>query len=270
MRRLFDFLLALAAGFVAHSAEARPERIVSLNLCADQLLLEMVEPARIGSVTWLARDATQSAMAERARGVPINYGRAEEIVPQRADLVLVGQFTAPAATAMLRRLGLRVETVGHPRDLAGVKAEILRVGLILDEGAKAQAIVATIDRRLSGLPEAAEPRPVAALLRPNGVTAGPGSLVDDVLRAAGYVNFSASIGRDRLDRLPLEALILGRPDVLVVDQRDFAAPSLAQAMQRAPVLAHVAPKRVVVPSWSWTCAGSAIAEAVERLAAARL
>jgi len=160
--------------------------------------------------------------------------------------------------------------VEQPRDLAGVRREILRVGAILGEAERAEAIIAGLDRRLAALPPPTEPRPVAALLRPNGVTAGPGSLVDDILRIAGYENFAARLGLDRTDRLPLEALIMGRPDILVVDYRDFALPSLAQLQQRSPMVTRAVPKRVVVPSWAWTCSGSAIAEAVERLALARI
>lgn len=262
--------LLVATAIWAGAAMAAPQRIASLNLCADQLVLELVDASRITSVTWLARDATQSAMAEAAMRVPINHGKAEEIIPQRPDLVLVGQFTVRAATALLRRLGARVEVVGQPRDLAGVREEILRAGVLFGEEARAAEIVARMDRRLEALPPAVEPRPVAAILRPNGVTAGPGSLVDSLLDAAGYVNFSARLGLDRMDRLPLEALIVGRPDILVIDRRDFALPSLAQAVQASPMVARAASRRVVMPNWAWVCAGSAIAEAVERLAAARI
>ena len=262
--------LLVATAIWAGGASAAPQRIASLNLCADQLVLELVDPSRITSVTWLARDATQSAMADAAMRVPINHGKAEEIIPQNPDLVLVGQFTVRAATALLRRLGARVETVGQPRDLAGVRAEILRAGALLGEEARAAEVVTRLDRRLAALPPATLPRPVAALLRPNGVTAGPGSLVDSLLAAAGYENFSARLGLDRNDRLPLEALIVGRPDILVIDRRDFALPSLAQTYQNLPMVGRAVPRRVVIPNWAWVCAGSAIAEAAERLAAGRL
>jgi iron complex transport system substrate-binding protein len=269
VRALLGLAVGLALGLAAAQAEAKPRRIASLNLCADQLVLELVEPERIASVSWLSRDATHSAMAEAARRVPVNYGRAEEIIPQNPDLVLVGRLTAMGATAALRRIGARVEVVGQPRDIAAIRDEIRAAGRLFGEDARAEAVVARLDARLAALSPPIEPRPSAALLRPNGVTAGPGSLVDSLLGVAGFANFAANHGLDRMGRLPLELLIAGRPDILVIDERDFGAPSLAQAYQALPAVRRTTPRRVVIPSWAWTCAGSAIAEAAERLAAAR-
>ena len=270
MKTLLGLAAGLALGLGALRTEAKPQRIASLNLCADQLVLELVEPERIASVSWLSRDATHSANAEAARRVPVNYGRAEEIIPQKPDLVLVGRLTAMGATAALRRLGARVEVVGQPKDIPAIRDEILAAGRLFGEEERAEKIVAGLDRRLAALPVPSEPRPSAALLRPNGMTAGPGSLVDSLLAVAGFANFAASRGLDRMERLPLEVLIAGRPDILVIDERDFGAPSLAQAYQSLPAVRRTTPKSVVIPSWAWTCAGSAVAEAAERLAAARL
>ncbi len=34
---------------------ARPERVVSLNLCTDELLLQLADPQQIAALSWLAR-----------------------------------------------------------------------------------------------------------------------------------------------------------------------------------------------------------------------
>ena len=44
-------------------AQAKPQRIVSLNLCTDQLLLQLVEPERIAALTYLSDDPRQSVEA---------------------------------------------------------------------------------------------------------------------------------------------------------------------------------------------------------------
>ena len=92
---------------------------------------------------------------------------------------------------------------------------------------------------------------------PRGYTAGPGSLMDAVLRAAGLTN--ASNGR----RLGLEALLRHPPDLLVVPATpDF--PSLATEMLDSPAVAAI-PRRAL-PSPLTICAGPFTAQAVAELA----
>ena len=73
-------VLGVAALKTAPKAQAsplKPKRIVSLNLCTDQLLLTLGLRSRIVSLTFLAADPSASAMAEAARGIATNRGRAE-------------------------------------------------------------------------------------------------------------------------------------------------------------------------------------------------
>ena len=60
-------LLACAAAGSTHAAD-KPQRIVSLNVCVDQLLLLMVSPARIAALTQFATDRDWSNMPAEARG----------------------------------------------------------------------------------------------------------------------------------------------------------------------------------------------------------
>jgi iron complex transport system substrate-binding protein len=53
-------LLALAILLPA-AAQAQASRVISLNLCTDQLLLALADRSTIVSVTYLARDCTISA-----------------------------------------------------------------------------------------------------------------------------------------------------------------------------------------------------------------
>ena len=67
-------LLLVGAG----GAAAKPQRIVSLNVCAGQVLIDLVPPARIRSVTFLAADPVYSNVAARAAKLPLNRGLAED------------------------------------------------------------------------------------------------------------------------------------------------------------------------------------------------
>ena len=92
-------LASLAALAVANAAGAAepPQRIMSLSLCTDQLLLQLVPTTRITSVTYLSRQSNESYLSAEAFGVPINYGTPEEVAREHPDLVLTGTFSTPAA-----------------------------------------------------------------------------------------------------------------------------------------------------------------------------
>src|SRR5262249_35041533 len=59
-------LLPLAPGRAASDVPGKPGRIVSLNMCVDELLLRLAEPRNVASVTWLSRDPNNSNVAELA------------------------------------------------------------------------------------------------------------------------------------------------------------------------------------------------------------
>ena len=101
-------IVALAAAVTAAlmaAAEAKPRRIVSINLCADQLLLMLAGRENIVSLSYFATNPEISYMAEAAHGIPVNHGRSEEILLLRPDLVLTGPFTTRTTAALLRRSG---------------------------------------------------------------------------------------------------------------------------------------------------------------------
>lgn len=246
----------------------RPSRIVSLNMCTDELLLRLADRDRILSVTWLSQDPRAANMAEAARQVAANHGLAEEVIRLRPDLVVAGRYTTRATVEMLKRTGLRVVEFDVPRDLAGIEAQIRDFAALLEETPRGEALIAEMRRRLAAI--AAPPgdvRPGAFVLRPNGFTAGRGSLVDDILTRAGLDNLAGRLDLGGHAQVPLETLVLENAEILVVDTDRDGPPSLATVVLQHPVFAKLRDRIVTasVPSRLWTCAGPSVIEAIERL-----
>jgi iron complex transport system substrate-binding protein len=65
-------MLVLAA--FASTAAAAPVRIVSLNLCADEMVLRLAVPGTVKSVTWLARDPALSKLRGWRKPCPSTEG----------------------------------------------------------------------------------------------------------------------------------------------------------------------------------------------------
>jgi iron complex transport system substrate-binding protein len=265
-------LLVAAALASVGPSDAKPERVVSLNLCADQLLLLLADRERIASITYLSPDPHTSYMAQASRGLHINHGRLEEILPLEPDLVLTGRFSARTTAALLRKLDYRVVEFAIPIDFEGIRNQLRRVGALLGEPDKAKALVESLDQELAAAKSDIPPNPpLAVIYRPNGFTAGRGTLEHVVLEAAGLRNLAAEVGLVGYGRLSLEHLLSADPDILVFGSDKSGPPSLAEATLRHPALdkARETAKIVILPNNLWRCAGPMVAEALARLRMAR-
>ncbi|MGN8097225.1 ABC transporter substrate-binding protein, partial [Methylobacterium sp. 22177] len=236
-RRMLALTAILSA--VPMGAAAAPVRVVSMNLCADELVLRLADRDQVLAVTYLARDPRGSTVASEAVGLPVTRGLTEEVVALKPDLVIAGAFTTRTTVGMLKRVGAPVLELGVPADLDGVRAQIRQVAAALGHPERGEAMVAALDARLAAILPAK--RPLRALvMRPNAFTVAPGGLGDALIRAAGLVNVSAEIGRDRLGQVPLEAAALANPDLIVVDEGAPGWPSLADTLLHHPVFRALA------------------------------
>jgi len=246
-----------------------PQRIVSLNLCADELVIRLAAPDTVKSITWLARDPGLSNVADLAQRFPVNRGLAEDVVPLSPDLVIAGAYTARTAVALLRRLGIPVLELDVPRNVADALAQIRIVAAALGAEVRGSQLV---DEIANGLAEASidtlgSVQPIAALYQPNGLTIGSGSLVDDLLRRSGLRNLAGERSIDNYGALPLEMLLIAQPDLLIINTADRSGPALAYEILRHPALArrYHGARVVSVPSAWWSCPGPRLVDAVKLL-----
>jgi iron complex transport system substrate-binding protein len=263
---------ALAAEPPHAGGAGKPDRIVSLDLCTDQLLVELVDRTRIAAVTHLAADATVSAIPEKARGIPITRGAAEDVLRYDPDLILAGPFGVAASVDLLRRLGRRVVVVPLPQDLAGVRTAVRTVAVAAGAEREGEALIADFDRRLARLAASrAEPRPTAVIYQVGGTVSGPGSLADAALAAAGYRNMASDYRLTRGGQAPLEVLLADPPDLLVLSSGAEEYRTALADNLRHPALRLLRQRQasIELPWRHWLCGTPHVVEAVERLAEAR-
>ncbi|WP_240558615.1 ABC transporter substrate-binding protein [Paracoccus contaminans] len=287
MARVTAAALALAALAPAALLAGGPARVVSMNLCTDELALLLAAPGQLVSVSALARDPRLSAVADRAAAFPVNHGHAEEVFLLHPDLVLAGSFGGPPV-AMLQRLGVPVMTLDPPRSIEDVRQAMLAVGAALGRQQAAAAMLSDFDARLARLsrppaarapapdapsPDAPSPDalppdgPVAASWGANGYTAGADTLPGDLMRAAGFSPLAERLGMTGSGSIPLEMLVLAQPALIVTGTR-YPRASRAEEIAVHPVLERMRARRLAVPDAEWTCAVPQVADALGRLAGA--
>jgi ABC-type Fe3+-hydroxamate transport system, periplasmic component len=261
--RLCVLVLALWPGFGWAEGADAPARVVSMNLCTDQLALQIAAPGQLVSVSMLAADPMSSAMPEAAAGYRLNRGRAEEIFALAPDLVLAGAWSDPATVRLLTRLGVRVQRFDLARRVEDIPARLREMGAALGQPARAEALAAAFEARLArlALPEG-HAEPEAAFWYANGYTLGAGSLAHDILAHAGFANAAARAGRQGGATMALEELVLAAPDLLVSSQ-PYGGASRAEEILRHPALEGLAP--VALSSPEWTCGAPHVLNAVEMM-----
>ena len=276
IRRGIVFSLSLTAGILGMAAAGRaappPQRIVSLNLCADQVLLDLVPRERIAALSLLAADPKVSAVADAVRGIPTTRGEAETVLAFDPDLVIAGTFSTPATVVLLQRLGRRVVKVPLAGDIAGIRDLVRGIAAAVEEPARGEAVIAAFDRRLQAVAQpAALPRRTALVYQVNGLASSSASLADAVLRAAGFDNLAGQIRLGAGGQMALETLLARPPDLLILTGPVDEYRTAVAANLRHPALAALRRERasLILPWRHWLCATPHVATAVEELAAAR-
>ena len=249
---------------------AAPQRLVSLNLCTDQLLLMLVPTERIRLLSQLAVDPGLSFMSDAAASISRFDGTVEAVIRQRPDLILAGRHAASSSVLMLERLGYRVEQFDMPESIDGTRVFIERVALVVGERKAGEGLLRkmndllTTTRKPSGSVE-----PLALLYLPNGLSAGTGTLKHELMRHVGLRNLAEISGISGYGSIGLESVVRSAPQLLLFDAAELQAPSMARALLGHPALAAMRMPVVAVPTSHWICPGPMIASAAQHLSAAR-
>lgn len=248
-----------------------PRRVVSVNLCTDQLALLLAAPGQLVSVSRLAHDPDSSALHRRARAIPTNGSGAEEVYLLNPDLVLAGTYTADATVRMLRDLGIPVERFAPARSLEDIPARLAQMGRALGREDEAARQIAAFRAELAALSDPPARRPRAALYYVNSYTLGDRSLAGAILNAAGFANVASEAGLTHGGTLPLEQLVLLAPEV-IVKGRDYPGQARAEDPLTHPALRALERTRVVdtLTDRDWICGTPLVLNAIRRLRDLRL
>lgn len=251
-----------------------PQRIVSINACADQLLLALADPAQIAALSIYATDPAYSYLAEQAKAFPHDAGAAETVIQRNPDLVLAGRFTKRETRSMLKRLGFKVVELDTVKSIDDSIAQIRDVATLLGHPERGDALIARIEaarqKAASAVPAGAH-RPTVAVYQRRGYVTGQNTLTGELLRLAGLADMGGQLAGKTGGFVPLERIVTEKPDLLVVADPHVVAADQGSALLAHPALRELYPpeRRIALPGRLTICAGPSLPEAIETLAAER-
>jgi iron complex transport system substrate-binding protein len=251
-------LLLLLNGCSGQPAIA-PGGIVSNNPCIDAVLAEIAAPDQIAAVSAYSHAVTgASAPLDWARARPAIGMSAEEVIAAKPRLLLTGNLASGGTNAALVKAGVKLRAFGVPATVQENVAQVREIAAMIDRIPQGEALVA----RISAATVQQTGRAMSAIIwQSGGFVAGQGTLQDELLSRAGYLNASHAYGLKQWEQLPLETLIRNPPDVVFMplSGQGDAAQELAA---RRKLLGHVTAKSKVVgfPDRLLFCGGPTIIE----------
>lgn len=272
MRKRLGFLLMVLTLAMPEStafAASRP-RMVSMNVCTDQLLLTLADPEQILGLSRFSRDGWQAPHASDIGRYPVLSGGAEDVLLIKPDVVVASAFDKRSTRELLKAKGLHLEELPVPRTLDEAKLQIRDVGHITGHPDRAAAEIARLDAALARARNAVAQRHYRVLpLSRRGWVAGSDSFVGSLLRETGLFNAAGDLGFSFGGFASLEAIVSLRPDFIVVSQAGNRASDDGQAFLLHPALERFYPpaKRIVIPEHLTECGGVMLAEALDVLTA---
>ncbi len=256
-------VMAGGLGLMATAASAQPLRVMSLDQCADQYVLALVPDARLALSP--RADDPDSWMREAAKGHPQVRPTLEAAVGFRPDVVVRYWGGEPRLMDRLDRRGSRVITLADASDFDGIRANIRTVANGLAVPERGERLIATMDRRLATVRAAGKPPKPALYLTAGGFTSGSGTLMDAMLKAAGFGNAAdrpgfGPVSVERIALMPPARFVLGFFDQV---RADWRGPG------RHPVVQRAAKGRTVMrlPAAVLTCPAWFTADGVSQIAA---
>ncbi|MCU7860372.1 MAG: ABC transporter substrate-binding protein [Candidatus Thiodiazotropha sp. (ex Lucinoma kastoroae)] len=249
-----------------------PQRVVSVNLCSDQLLLMLADPRQVASVSYLSREQESSFVVELAIDYPVNHAQIEEVISYRPDLVVTTPYTNPRLLTTLEKLGFKTHrlTLGH--SVEAITTDIRQLAARLGQVPRGEALIMQMQQRLQlSRSTSLVDRPKALFYQPRGYTSGIDTLQNEALQLAGWRNPAAEQGIVGYVPVPLEQIIHWQPDTLFTSNYGESGDSLAERQLEHPALKRLLGHKPMlqIPYKYWICPGPMLAEAVSMLYEAR-
>ncbi len=197
--------------------EKTPQRIISLSPSNTEILFALGLGDKVVGVTEYCNYPQAATTKLKVGG--FSTVDIEKVVSLEPDLVLATNIHSKTVIPALEELGLTVVAL-TPTSLLEVLDSITLVGKITGQNKQATEMVSSLRSRIEVITDKTEtlsskqkPRVFYVTWHDPLMTAGTGTLADDVIRSAGGQNIASDISGDKT--IDLETVIYRDPQVIV-------------------------------------------------------
>lgn len=202
---------------------AAPERILTMGMGSDGIVLGLVPPERLVSISALADDPCSSNIVELAKKVKRKhrYLSAEQAMALQPDVVFAYDWTKQEQINTMRDLGIKVIVLKGPRTINDIKRNITTISAALNEQKKGAKLITSMDMELDKLSTKLQergnaPKRRVLLLSLMQTYGGKGCLYDDLCNRAGVINCLSEAGLSNGQALTKEMIVKINPELIIM------------------------------------------------------
>jgi len=214
-----------------------PQKIASLTLASDEILLSLVDKKRIIAISTTADDKGISNVSDIAKSIPnkITSKDIEKIIVFKPDLVFVANWADAKFVKQLRDTGIMVYAYAAPSSIEGIKKLVSEIAGLVNAKSNAINVNKSMDTTLEAVKakvNTIKPQKKLTVLYCDSFwcTYGTGTTFDEIAKAAGVINAATKAKISGIVQINKEKVIEMNPDIIILpgwsyqgfDATDFA------------------------------------------------
>lgn len=261
----------------------KPQRVVSLSVSTDEMLLALLGKQRLIAVSpWSDMEAV-SCISQEVKDIPYRAQsrNAEAILSLNADLIVAPDYTKAEIIQTLRDSGAKVFVCKTPHSMLEIKEVLRELGTLVGEPAEAEKLIAKMEQRLKFIDEQVKKIPASERVevlrvQDNGAYYAPHTSFMEVCRLAGMKDATEKLQYDYTCTLSQEEIVLLDPDVFVIENWNYDGRHDAKELSRgvlsnkaySETKAYKTQRAVLLPANHLLTVSQYMVEAVEDMAVA--
>jgi ABC-type Fe3+-hydroxamate transport system substrate-binding protein len=205
-----------------------PQRIVSMSLASDEILIELTAKCggleRIAALSTFADHEESSNIREAAKSIKGRvHSELETILNFKPDLVIGASFNRQEVLHALRQKNINVLTLSQFSSADDIAQNIITIGHSIHCPDEAKALKIKFLSNLNKVIKkysADKPTPRLINYSPDMTVMAGNTLFDDLVKRAGAVNAATERGLKYWPKIDAEILLTLRPDAVIVTDKD--------------------------------------------------
>lgn len=217
----FPLKVTDAVGFEMTIA-SEPQRIISLTLGSDEMLLGLLDKSRILALTTYADDAGISNISTESASIKerVSSDKIEGIIALKPDLVILDTWADQKSVKQLRDAGITVFAFKTPSNIDEQKTVISEIANITGADEKGKEMLDWMDTKLKAVEDRLSKLKPEEKLKVMDYgelgSSGKGTNFDDIVTRAGLINVVSAAGMDGWPVVSKEKMIEMNPDIIIL------------------------------------------------------
>lgn len=221
VKRVFIFFIIFISIFATENKEFKYNKIASLTLSSDEMLLSLASKNRIVGLSGkINKEKDMSYVWKESKNYPEIESNIEVLCDLNPDLIVAADWMKKDTISQLESLGIEVYVYKTPKNFKEQEKLILEYSKILGVEDKGEEIVNSMDSRIAKLQKEISKnfthKPRILLYTSFETTEGENTTFDDMVKLINGINVATQGGIKGSNKISKEKVIELNPEVIII------------------------------------------------------